>query len=84
MSTSTSPSISAKKINKTMHQLAYETKNGGARVPKDASRPISGFGVKIGKGYFKSTTFNAFADDFHTDGRGMGSFEIKRFEKNYS
>ena len=30
-----------------MHQLAYEIRNGGAPVPKDESRPISVFGVKI-------------------------------------
>ena len=79
--TSLSPSISPKKTWKTMHQLAYEKKNKGMPVPSGKSRPISGFGVKNGKVYFNSTTFNAFTDDFHTDGRGMGSFEMKNLEK---
>lgn len=60
---------------KTMHELAYEKKNGGRPLPEDESRPISGFAIKKGKLMFNSSTFNAFIDEFHTEERGMGDVE---------
>lgn len=59
---------------KTMHQLAYEKKTG-LPLPSDENRPISGFGIKQGKLQMNSTTFNAYHDQFHSQGRTVGEVE---------
>ena len=78
--TSVYSAMSQSNKNKTMHQLAYQKKNGGAQVPKVEFRPIA-FGVKNGMIYLNSTTTNAFTDIINKKGQELSALEKEKLEK---